>query len=377
MTTTSDDDNGSTENPLANQDSPAAAAAAAAATSTDTNDTDTDVSDEAAADVDQEADASVDADEPANGAAETEADPEVDADPDADAGDDADGSSDDNLVADDTFGANTPDDDGYIADSTTANPEFSLTTEVDRLLALVEKAKALVGEVKIQMTDEEVGIIAVDTANVSMLDSRLSTDAFDDYSLDESGVVGVDLVANHGVGLYDALSQFNAGTAVTVELEHESGITITGDGLSVTIGPLDPDTIREVPEIPISEDMVDVAAELEHSDFKDAIQAADLVSDHVKVDADDDGLTFVGEGDTDTASKELGAADLFEADLGDASAIFDLSYLKSIRGGLSTNDVHLQFGDDFPLLLESTYCEDDGEAYGDTRYMVAPRIQTE
>jgi hypothetical protein len=396
----STDSSNDSKNPLAGGPAaPAAAAATDAASETETE-TPSDVADaeaEAASEaVDRDAEsASAEADvetDPA-GAGETQvpddagdsdsSNTETGTDVDGTTGEDSDTATSDNSDAptDDDSASNEEDEHpAFFADPDTVSPEFKLTTEVGPLMALLEKAKPLINEVRVQLTEETIGFVMADPANVALIDARLSTAAFESFELSSSGIVGIKLQSDSGLGLYDALSQFDAGTAVTIELDRSSmDIIIKGDGLDMTIGPIDPDSIRKSPKIPPVEDMTEAHAELDYSDLKDAVSAGDLVSDHLTVESDGNSLSFRAKGDTDSIEQSFDATDLFAADLEDVEAIYALEYLKEIARGLSSGSVTVNFGDGMPMVFLSEFAEDEDSdmTHGETEFMLAPRIQEE
>ena len=90
-----------------------------------------------------------------------------------------------------------------------------------------------------------------------------------------------------------------------------------------------------------------------------AIKDSDLVSQHLKFEADKDKMKFEGKGDVGSAINEFeGDGDeLLELNVEeDAKATYTLSYLKDIFGALKklADVVTLEFATDMPLRIEAT-----------------------
>src|SRR6056297_3671858 len=185
----------------------------------------------------------------------------------------------------------------------------------------LDSVSVLVDECKIRLNEEELSIRAVDPANVGMVDLTLEAAAFESYEAD-GGVIGVNLAR-----LEDIAGMANSGDLIHLELDEETRkLHIQIDGLSYTLALIDPDSIRQEPDIPD----LDLAAEIvvEGADIDRAVTAADMVSDHIALGVDPDAEFFYvdAEGDTDDVHFELDTADLIGLQVGDAHSLFSLDY---------------------------------------------------
>ena len=158
---------------------------------------------------------------------------------------------------------------------------------------------ALVDECILHLGPERASITAVDPANVAMVEARLGAGAFESYEAN-GGRLGVNLDR-----LTDVLDFGDSGALVQLELD---GTTRT---LDVAVGPLDytlacvdPDAIREEPDLPA----LDLPGEvvLEGSQLATMADAAAMVSDRVTLGIDGGAVYAVGTGDTDDARIEYG-----------------------------------------------------------------------
>ena len=226
---------------------------------------------------------------------------------------------------------------------------------------------ALVEECKIHLDEEGLSIRAVDAATVGMVDVTISASAFESYEAD-GGLIGVNLGR-----LSDIAGMGSGDDLIHLELNEETGkLEIQLDGLEYTLALIDPDSIRQEPDIPD----LDLPARivLEGADINRAVRAADMVSDHVALGVDEANETFYvsAEGDTDDVHLELDRDDLIDLRSGAAHSLFSLEYLKDMNSAIDADaEVVVELGEEFPVKLSFQIAE----AQGDVLYMLAPRIQ--
>jgi len=109
----------------------------------------------------------------------------------------------------------------------------------------LDSVSVLVDECKIRLNEDEFAIRAVDPANVGMVDLSLAADAFESYNAD-GGVIGVNLAK-----LEDFIGMANGNQLIELELDEQTRkLNIRMDGLSSTLALIDPDSIRQEPDIP-------------------------------------------------------------------------------------------------------------------------------
>ena len=233
----------------------------------------------------------------------------------------------------------------------------------------LDSVSVLVDECKIRLNEEELSIRAVDPANVGMVDLTLEAAAFESYDAD-GGVIGVNLAR-----LEDIAGMANSGDLIHLELDEETRkLHIEIDGLSYTLALIDPDSIRQEPDIPD----LDLASEIvvEGAQLDRGIKAADMVSDHIRlrVDETDEAFFIEAEGDTDDVNLKLDREDLIALTAGPADSLFSLDYLKDMNKAIPSDaEVTVELGEEFPVKLHYEF----GEGMGQVTYMLAPRIQSD
>ena len=246
---------------------------------------------------------------------------------------------------------------------------FKAIVSADTLGAALDSVGVLVDECKIRLEEEGLTIRAVDPANVGMVDLELSATAFESYETD-GGVIGVNLDR-----LEDIVAMADSGQLVHLELDEETRkLHISLDGLEYTLALIDPDSIRQEPDLPD----LDLSSEvvIEGKDIARAVKAADMVSDHIALGVDPDAEQFYvdAEGDTDDVHLELGREDLIDLTPGKARSLFSLDYLKDMNKAIPKDaEVTMELGEEFPVKMHFGFAEGDGHV----TFMLAPRIQSD
>ncbi|MFC7070452.1 DNA polymerase sliding clamp [Halobaculum lipolyticum] len=246
---------------------------------------------------------------------------------------------------------------------------FKAIVSASTLRDALDSVSVLVDECKIRLNEDELAIRAVDPANVGMVDLTLEAAAFESYEAD-GGVIGVNLNR-----LEDIAGMANSGDLVQLELDEETRkLHIQIDGLSYTLALIDPDSIRQEPDIPD----LDLPAEIvvEGAQIDRGIKAADMVSDHIRlrVDEAEEAFFIEAEGDTDDVDLRLDREDLIDLQSGPADSLFSLDYLKDMNKAIPSDaEVRVELGEEFPVKLHYEF----GEGMGQVTYMLAPRIQSD
>ncbi|MFC7133046.1 MULTISPECIES: DNA polymerase sliding clamp [Salinibaculum] len=245
---------------------------------------------------------------------------------------------------------------------------FNAIVSAETLQATLDSVGVLVDECKIHLEADGLEIRAVDPANVGMVDLSLSAEAFESYEAD-GGLIGVNLVR-----LQDIAGMADKDQLVHLELDEETRkLHISIEGLEYTLALIDPESIREEPDLPDLDLPANIV--IEGRDINRAVTAADMVSDHIElgVDAADELFYVSAEGDTDDVHLELDTDDLIDLVAGPAASLFSLDYLKDMNKAIPSDaEVTMELGEEFPVKLHF----DIAEGQGTVTYMLAPRIQS-
>ena len=249
--------------------------------------------------------------------------------------------------------------------------------QADRLAAFLDRLDPIVAEAKLHTDGEDAerhGLWsrAVDPANVCMGDVSLGADAFESFDAPDDGVtLGVSTER-----LAEVVNFADSGELVHLELDSATRkLAIQAGGLEYTLALIDPDSIRNEPDIPDLELPAEVTVEARH--LSRGIKAADMVSDHIRLraSAEERVLAIEAEGDTDDVSLDIGREDMEDAHIdGEGDSLYSLAYLKDLEKPWNAGEeVTVRLGEEFPLKMSGEFA--DGE--GSWQNMVAPRIQSD
>lgn len=241
------------------------------------------------------------------------------------------------------------------------------TIDATALQTVVEAVGVLVDECRVRVTPEGMRFRAADPALVAMVDVTLDVSCFEQYEAVET-VLGVDLDR-----LAAVLSVADSGDQVDLSLDETTRTLRVAVGtLSYTLGLLDPDSIRDEPDLPDLDPPATVTLSGTHIDR--GVQAAEMVSDHLRLAVDEDSRTFAlqADGDTDDVAVELGDEDVQSLSPGPADSLYSLDYLQAITRVMPADAmVTLELGEEFLAGIRF----DLPEADQTVSYRIAPRIQ--
>lgn len=245
---------------------------------------------------------------------------------------------------------------------------------VDQLLTVVDEAVFRIGY-------DGLAVSAVDPANVAMVDLNVDPGAFESVG-DGMFPIGVNLQR-----LDDYIDGASGGDPVTLSFDAETlSLHIEHTNVEVDMAGINTDMMRDEPDIPEIDHRADF--EVDATVFRDAVENAELVCDHVRLEADvDDGALVVsGEGDTDDIQTVIGADEMLDANFSEGvTSLFSLAYLvggSSSNGGKykgllkplkSGTEVTGKLDDEMPIFLDYEFAD----GFGNVRMMLAPRIQND
>lgn len=239
------------------------------------------------------------------------------------------------------------------------------------LQAYIDRLACLVDEAILTFDTDGLQTQAVDPANVAMANVSLQQSAFESWSLDRSERVGIDVDR-----LDDVLGLADSGSLLHLRYDAESRrLHVQGGEMACRIATIDPDAIRQEPDIP----ELDLPAHptLTGSQLDRAASGADIFSDHVVFgfDADSTATYVEAQGDTDDVRFEWGPDEMADGSSADghAHSLLSLDYVTDVVGVLEDDEtVQLELGEEMPVRLVQAYADGAGRA----EYMISPRIKT-
>lgn len=292
------------------------------------------------------------------------------------------------------------------------DPDFQFNTNATPLRLFMRTLDPLVDEAKIRVGKCEtaewgrnaevdgVHVRAVDPANVAMLDVTMPAEGggFEKWDLPEAAypytTLGVRTGTLHKHLKFARMSGRGVdgdGDPVVVKYdEHlrriETAVTRPSQRTQrVTAWNLiDPDSIRQEPDIPDLSDSLNHVGHVESTDaLNDAVKGLNRTDDHVAVRQDPenpDAWQFHADGEGPVSSDFVRFNDGHESD-GDAveggeSSLFSMDYLRDFTRALANakmDKVTIRWGDESPAVFQFMH-----EDYGIRGiYMLAPRIRSE
>jgi len=252
----------------------------------------------------------------------------------------------------------------------TPTSSFHAIVDADAIQTAVTLVDTLFSECHLYLNEDGLRMTGIDPATVASIDLTLDSEAFEVY--ETSGIhTGIDLAR-----FKDVIGMADNGQPIAFDLADETRtLEIRIGGLKYTLGLIDPETIRQPPDAPTGG--FDFAGEaiVDATDLDRAVQAADMVSDHLALGIDADGEAFYieAEGDTDDVSLELSTDDLVDLTPGEAHSLFSLDYLTAIDRAIPRNlEVELRLGIEQPATITCEFADGAGLV----EFFVAPRISS-
>lgn len=230
----------------------------------------------------------------------------------------------------------------------------------------------LIDEATFKIDPENLKLRAMDPSRVAMVDFEWPKTVFEEYTCTEPTKMCINISE-----LLKLLRRAGKDEVVELSLDEKTGrlqIRITGKYKRNFTMPTLESSEEEVPTPKIT---FNVRAKATTEGLRQAIEDAQLVSDHVRIEVDAEKLVFNAAGDLMSAIIELqkGSDTLLDLEAKEPSkATFGLSYLSEIiKAASATSDIAtLEFSTDMPIKLDFQQTKE-----GKLTFYLAPRIETE
>lgn len=249
---------------------------------------------------------------------------------------------------------------------------FKLKVADARLLRDMATAiSILVDEASFQITPDALKLRSMDPSRVAMVDFEWPRTAFEEYVCSEPTKMCINIGE-----LLKLLKRAAKDEVVELVLDEKTGrlqLRITGKYTRNFTMPTLEVSEEDVPTPKIT---FNVRAKATTMGLRQAIEDAELVSDHVRIEADSEKLVFHAAGDLMGATIELkkGSDALLDLEAKEPSkAMFSLSYLSEIvKAASATSDIAvLEFSTDMPIKIDFQQAKE-----GKLVFYLAPRIET-
>jgi proliferating cell nuclear antigen len=229
----------------------------------------------------------------------------------------------------------------------------------------------LVDEATFQINPEGLKLRAMDPSRVAMIDFEWPKTVFEEYACTEQTKMCINISE-----LLKLLKRAGKDEVVELALDEKTGrlqVKITG---KYTRNFTMPTLEASEEEVPTPKITFNVKAKTTAEGLRQAIEDAELVSDHVRIEADMEKLVFQATGDLMGATIEIkkGSDALLDLEVKEPSkATFSLSYLSEIiKAASATSDIAtLEYSTDMPIKLDFQQAKE-----GKLTFYLAPRIET-
>lgn len=230
----------------------------------------------------------------------------------------------------------------------------------------------LVDEATFKIDLEGLKLRAMDPSRVAMIDFEWPKTVFEEYLCTEPTKMCINISE-----LLKLLKRAGKDEAVDLSLDEKTGrlqVKIAGKYFrSFTMPTLE----ASEEEVPTPKITFNVKARATTHGLSQAIEDAQLVSDHVRIEADNERLVLNASGDLmgATITLQKGSDTLLDLETREPSkATFSLSYLTEIiKAASATSDIAiLEFSSDMPIRLDFQQTKE-----GKLTFYLAPRIETE
>ncbi|MCW4018704.1 MAG: proliferating cell nuclear antigen (pcna) [Candidatus Bathyarchaeota archaeon] len=245
-------------------------------------------------------------------------------------------------------------------------------TDAKLLRDMATAISILVDEATFKIEPDGLKLRAMDPSRVAMIDFEWPKTIFEEYECAEPSRMCINISE-----LLKLLKRASKEESVELMLDDKTGrlqIKITGKYSRNFTMPTLEASEEEVPTPKIS---FNVKAKTTTHGLSQAIEDAQLVSDHVKIEADTDKLVLNAAGDLmgATITLQKGSDALLELEAKESSkATFSLSYLSEIiKAASATSDIAtLEFSSDMPVRIDFQQTKE-----GKLTFFLAPRIETD
>lgn len=222
-----------------------------------------------------------------------------------------------------------------------ADPKL-LKSSIDAISNMIDEAGVSVDEGGIRLR-------AMDPAHVALVDFELGKDAFDEFEVKGSMVLGLDLDRFNTI-----LKRAGGSDKISLDFDEEANsLRIKFENTSVR-------TFKQ-PLIEVSEEELKVpnlefpsTVELSPSIVSEAIKDAEIISDHVTLKVDPGFMFVLAKGDLGNVEVKVAKDDAVQFEAGQAcQSMFSIEYLKDmVKASDVANSVRISIGDNVPVKMD-------------------------
>jgi len=225
----------------------------------------------------------------------------------------------------------------------TSNPKI-LRDSIDTISQLIDEGM-------FRLKRDGIELVATDRAMVAVIDFKLASGAFEEYSCDTEKEIGLNLL-----NFLTILKRAGAGEKLILELKDDNKIEITLQGGSVRkfAIPLLEISKEEIP--PVDQLEFGASMEIRASILEQGVADADIIADSVIFDLADGSMKMFAEGDSSKTELILEGGNESLISLNTKQPVrsrYPLDYLKKIiKASRLAPIAKIQLGTDYPMRIE-------------------------
>ena len=230
----------------------------------------------------------------------------------------------------------------------------------------------LIEEAAFKFAPDGVKMKAMDPSHVALVDFELPSSAFAEYSVKQPVTLGINLVEMDKV-----VSRAKADDELVLELDEKlNRLAMIFKGASTRRLSLPLIDVREA-ELQEPKIQFGATAEILAGVIQDGIKDAELISDNVRFELNENGFFITADGDKGSTELKLGKGDKGLVKLSvkePARAMFNIKYLTDMTKAASSADViKVGLGNNLPIQLDFPIAG----GVGKLRFLLAPRVESE
>lgn len=218
------------------------------------------------------------------------------------------------------------------------------------LTRIIEAIAAILDEAAFQVSEKGMNLLSMDPSHLAMIDLDLPSEIFDKYLCDEALSICVNVQ-----DLLKFLKR-SGGERLSLSLDEKEKKLNLEFSMGEYRRRFTLSTLEEREEkTPIPRMTFDARVRMSSLKLFQAVKDAKLVSEYIRFETGEEGLTVRAEGDTMSTSTALGKAELEDLDVKKPSkATYSVAYLGDIvRAGAETSDsLTMEFSTDKPIKLD-------------------------
>ena len=218
----------------------------------------------------------------------------------------------------------------------------------------------LVTEVKAKIGKEGLNIIAIDPANVALVNLSIPHSAFSMFELENEEVLGLNLG-----DLKQVLKRVPMGSSLTIEKEDnllKFGIEGTRRHFKLALINIEQEE-KKIPELEFNSKI-----EINSDILATAIEDASIVADACTFSVSKDNFSIEAQGALNSTKTEF-SGEQVKIETKDAKAKYSIEYLqKFMKAGRISDKTTIQFSSDYPARL-------DFKGAAEMIFILAPRVE--